>query len=324
VLHVLSYSQLCLVAMIQAAGSLVFLASSGAHLKALVSDADRPTASGRFEATFWTVNTAGPPLGGAITSLVGVPWTITVDVLSFLGSALGVRKLRQPEPAPPPRPAGPPARLAEITGGWRYVWQHPGLRALYLNSQVFGAGVMASVPLLSVLMLRDLHFPAWQYGLALGVPCAGGVLGAVWVRRVLRRRGERFALLAFGAGRAVWTLLLPLTPAGPLGLAVVVTSSSLLLVSAGAFNPVFATYRMEAVADGHLSRVIAAWSISSRTAQPIGIALGGGLAALTSTRVALAVAAAAVAASIPLLPWHMPSRTASSALVSLTASPPPR
>jgi MFS family permease len=300
----LTYAQLCVVAVIQATGGIVFMAASGAHLKALVPASARAAANARFEATFWTVNTTGPPLGGALISAVGATASLAVDAVTFLLSAVGVRSLRVPEPPPPARvPA--PSRWAGFTAGWQYILRHRELRALYLNSLLFGAGIMASAPLLAVLMLRELSFPPWQYGLALGLPCAGGVLGAVWVRRVLRRRGQRFALLAFGVGRSLWTLLLPFTPAGLPGLAVVITSSSLLLVSAGGFNPVFTTYRMEAVEDAYLSRVIAAWSISTRTAQPIGIAVGGALAALTSTRTAMAVVALLVTASIALLPWCM-------------------
>jgi MFS family permease len=303
-LHVLSYPQLCVVAIAQTAGAIVFNAASGSHLKALVPAADRAAATGRFEATFWTVNSAGPPLGGAITSVLGVPWTIAVDALSFLCSALGVRALRVPEPAPPQRPPGPSARRAEILDGWRYVMRHPGLRSLFLNSQVFGAGLMAAVPLLAVLLLRDLHFPAWQYGLALGLPCLGGVLGALALKPLTARFGARRVLLASGVGRALWVGLFAAVPAGPGGLVLVIVAETLALGGSGVFNPAFATYRMGMTSDQYLSRVLACWSISSRTSQPIGIVLGGALSAVAGVRVALLVCGLIVAASGLLLPWR--------------------
>src|SRR5689334_15220267 len=46
---VLTYAQLCVVAVVQAVGVIVFNAASGSHLKALVSAEDRATANGRFE-----------------------------------------------------------------------------------------------------------------------------------------------------------------------------------------------------------------------------------------------------------------------------------
>jgi hypothetical protein len=37
---------------------------------------------------------------------------------------------------------------------------------------------MATEPLLAVLLLRQLRFPAWQYGLAFAAPFAGGLIGS--------------------------------------------------------------------------------------------------------------------------------------------------
>lgn len=304
-LGVLSYLQLCIVAVAQAAGAIVFTAAAGAHLKSLVGAEDRAAATGRFEATFWAANSAGPALGGAITSWLGVSVTITIDAVSFLLSALGVRSLRSPEPPPPARPpAAEPRRLGEIVDGWRYVMTRPGLRALFVNSQVFGAGMMAASPLLAVLMLRDLHFPAWQYGLAWGLPCLGGVLGALALKPLTRRFGSRRVLLTAGVGRALWLCLLAAMPAGVGGLLLVIGVELFALFGSGVFNPAFATYRMTATEDRYLSRVIACWSISSRTIQPIGMALGGALAAVTSVRTALLIAGLVVLASGALLPWR--------------------
>ena len=64
---------------------------------------------------------------------------------------------------------------------------------------------------------------------------------------------------------------------------------------------------MRATADAYLARVLAAWSISTRVAQPACIAAGGALAAVTSARTALFVLAGVVVTSAALLPWRMPA-----------------
>jgi MFS family permease len=299
----LTYAQLVVVAVVQTSGAIVFMAASGAHLKALVAPADRAAATGRMEATFWTATSAGPPLGGAITSWLGVGWTIGVDALSFLLSALGVRSIRSREPDPPP-PVASARRWPDIAAGWQYILAHPGLRALFVNSQVFGAAMMAASPLLAVLMLRELQFPAWQYGLAWGVPCLGGVFGALALPPLVRQYGQRRVLLASGVGRALWLCLLAAVPAGLAGLVLVMVVELLALFGSGLFNPAFATYRMAETDDHHLSRVISCWSITSRTTQPIGIALGGTLAAATTVRTALLICGLVVLASTVLLPWR--------------------
>jgi MFS family permease len=302
-LGLLTYTQLCLVAVVQAAGAIVFNAASGAHLKALVAPAERSAATGRLEATFWTASSVGPPVGGALTSWLGIGWTITVDAISFLLSALGVRSLRRPEPDP--RTGGiRSSRGAEIVAGWRYILAHPGLRALFLNAQIFGAAMMAASPLLAVLMLRELHFPAWQYGLAWGVPCLGGVLGALALKPLARCYGERLVMLASGVGRALWLCLLAAIPAGPGGLVLVIVVETFALFGSGVFNPAFAAYRMAETDDRYLSRVISCWSITSRISQPIGIALAGALATATTVRTALLICGIIVLASGVLLPWR--------------------
>lgn len=61
-----------------------------------------------------------------------------------------------------------------------------------------------------------------------------------------------------------WLVPPPTTP----GLVVIILAETGLLLAAGVFNPSFVTYRMCATQDGYMSRVVAAWSISSKTIQP--------------------------------------------------------
>ncbi|GGN99089.1 hypothetical protein GCM10010112_92580 [Actinoplanes lobatus] len=53
------------------------------------------------------------------------------------------------------------------------------------------------------------------------------------------------------------------------------------------FSPTFATYRVNATDDEHMSRVVMAWSITNKTVQPVFIAAAGFLAAVTSARISL-------------------------------------
>jgi MFS family permease len=313
---VLTYGQLCLVAVAQAVGGIVFQAASGAHLKALVPAAERGAATARFEGTFWTANSVGPPLGGVLISWLGATTTVALDGVSFLLSAFGISRLRSPEPDPPARHPEPD-RWDELTAGWRYIFGHRQLRALYWNSLVFGGGVMAIVPLFAVRMLRELSFTPWQYGLALGLPCVGGVAGAALMGPLTRRFGERPMLLTFGVSRSLWFCLLPFAGRGLGGLTLVVVAEGLALVSSGVFNPLFFKFRLEATGDGQLSRVISSWSISTRTAQPICIGLGGLLAGVLGTQVTLGVCGLAALASAFLLPWRT-NRSAANATQGLT------
>jgi MFS family permease len=295
----LSYVQLCVVGIVQAAAMIAFQAASGAHLKALIPAEARAEANSRFEQTNWISLSVGPAIGGALVSLVGATATLAVDAVSFLLSAIGVRRIQQPEPTPVRRDG-----KADVTAGWRYILRHRGLRALFWNSQLFGGPVMMTVPLLTVFMLRDLGLAPWSYGLFLGLACLGGVLGAQLTPRLTRRYGLHRMLVVFGVLRAPWLLLFPLAPHGPGGFVLLTAAETCLLVASGVFNPSFATYRMDVTEDGFMARVVGAWSISSRCVQPAFMALGGVLAALIGLRGALWVAGACCLASAVVLPWQ--------------------
>ncbi|WP_250031046.1 MFS transporter [Paractinoplanes maris] len=299
----LTYWHLCVVAVIQMAARLAFDSAGVAQLRTLVPAAHRAEANGRFETTVWTANAAGPPVGGVLISLLGATTTMVFDAISFLVSALILRGLREPEPAPPPRSAEH-HWLRELTAGWRHLLGHRGLALLFWNSMIFGGCIMALMPLLTVFVLRDLGFPAWQYGLITGVAAVAGILGSLLAKPIARRIGAHRLLLLGGVGRNLWLGLIPLAPAAPIGLVLLTAAEFLMVLFAGMFSPTFATYRMNATDDAHMSRVVLAWSITNKVVQPLCIAAAGALAAVTSARTALTVLAAVLLTGIPLLPWR--------------------
>lgn len=301
----LTYGHLCVVAVVRMAATLAFNSASLANLKSLVPAAHRTAATSRLEATLWTVNTVGVLIGGALMSWLGATATMLIDAASFLGSALALRRLRTTEPPPPTR--APDHHWAkDLLTGWRVIFGHRGLTALFLNSLIFGGCVMAAIPLMTVLILRDLGFAPWQFGLVFGVSSVGGVAGSLLVKPVTRRLGKHPTLLAAGVGRNLWLGLIPLAAPTGGGLALLTVSELLLVFFAGLFNPTFAAYRWDATDDRYQSRVTMAWSVTTRTVQPMFIAAAGLLAAATDARTALLALAALLLTATALLPWRHP------------------
>lgn len=308
---VLTFTQLCVVGVLHTTGGIAFAAASDAHLKWLVPARERSEATSRFEASNWAGQSVGPPVGGALIGLLGASTTLLVDGLSFLASALQLRTIRRPEPPGAwvePAPAGVVSRWVE---GWRHIFGQPGLKALFFNAMLFGGSLMLVSPLLAVLMLRELGLAPWQYGLALGLPCVGGLVGSRLMPALTRRWGARAVLLATGLLRTPWMLALPLAPNGTAGLVVIIVAETGLLLAAGTFNPSFVAYRMGATRDGHMARVVAAWSISAKTVQPLFIAAGGALAAVIGVRGAIVAGAVLCLSTGLLLPWRAPETTLS-------------
>lgn len=300
---VLTYGQLCVVVVVQAVCGIVFAAASGAYLKGLVPEAQWVRANSLFESTYWTCGALGPPLGGVLMSIVGATSTVIIDAISYLVSALGIRTIAGTELAPEYERAQH-HWMREMRSGWSYIFGRPVLGRLFWNAMLFGGSLSLSVPLVALLMLRELGYSPWQYGLALGPPCVGGLLGSFCAPRFVSRFGVRAVLLGFGTLRTCWLGLMLLAGPDLVGLIVIVTADALLLFCAGVFNPVFAACRMKLTADDHMARVGTAWSISAKCWQPAFIALGGVLAGATSTRIALGVAAVVLLGSAVLLPWR--------------------
>jgi MFS family permease len=297
----LSFAQLLVVSALVAAARIAFTAAAGAYLKALLAPADLLVANARFESTNWSSIAVGPPLGGAAIGLFGPVTTVMADALSFLLSALGITAMRGREERPH-RTDKRRVRAGELLDGWRHLLSHPGLRALFLNQLLVAGLIMASEPLLAVLLLGELGFAPWQYGLAFAAPCLGGLLGSRLAPRAVARFGRHRILRTVGTLRAVWLIGLAFVQPGAVGLATVIVVELAIIVSMSLFNPVLATYRLDHTPHDRVARTLTAWSISSSAAIAIFSALGGLLASATSPRIALTTAGLLILASPLLLP----------------------
>lgn len=298
----LTYPHLVVVCVLSAVGQIVFLGASTAHLKALVAREHLVAANGRFESVLWTSSAVGPPVGGLCVTLFGPVATILADAGSYLLSALGIRAITAPEPEPPARAAR--RRWWQGLGaGWRHTWSDALLRVLFVNTVAVSALIVAIAPIWSVIMLRDLHFSPFAYGLSVGIPCVAGVIGARLSRRCAARWGHRGVLLAAGVARVLFLPFLPFVGGGPLGLAAVTAIHSGTVLFTSVFTPVFATCRLERTPNDKIARVLTSWSITNNAARAACVLAFGLLATLTAPRLAIAIAALLLLASCVCLPW---------------------
>jgi hypothetical protein len=295
----LTFAQLLVVSIVTGAADLTFTAAGGAHLRTLVAREDLLVANGRFESTQWTATVLGMPLGGVAIGLFGPVVTIVADAVSYLLSALGVRAIGGGEAGPPARSgeAGSPARSGgaglrtrDLVEGWRHILTSPALRPLYFNSCAVNALMMAQSPLLAVLMLGRLGFSPFEFGLAFAVPCLGGLLGSRLSPRLVARYGRPAVLRTAGALRAVWPVGLAFVGSGLPGLVMVMVMEAGVITTAGVYNPVLATQRLEHAGVANVTRVLSAWSITSKISIATATALWGVLAGVTSPRFGLGVA----------------------------------
>ncbi|TDC39789.1 MFS transporter [Micromonospora sp. 15K316] len=300
-LGALTYGQLLVVSVISGAASITFTAASGAYLKHLVRGDHLLVANGRFEGTSWVATAAGPPLGGALSGLLGPVVTVLADAVSYLLSALGVLRIGGGDVAARREPGTRP-RGADLLHGWRFILHDRVLRRLFLNSILVGGLIMATAPLLALLLLGEYHFPAWQYGLAFGLPALGGFVGARLSARLVRRHGRYRVMIVSGWLRSLFPFGLAFIQPGLTGLLTVIVVEGLLITCMGVFNPIHATERLQRTPADRAAQVLNTWSVSSRLTQAALMLVWGLLATLTGPLAAITVSGVLLFATPLLLP----------------------
>ena len=156
---------------------------------------------------------------------------------------------------------------------------HPALRPLFVNTVLVNGLIMATEPLLAVLMLGHLGFAPWQYGLAFAAPCVGGLIGSRLARRLVARFGRRRVMLVAGTLRAGWSL----------GLAFIGPGAGRTRARHrrpvrprhvhGRVQPGVRDLPARADRDDRVARVLSAWSVTSSATIATLTALWGVLAA---------------------------------------------
>lgn len=300
VLGLLSYGQLLIVAVISGTADIAFAAASGAYLKYLVPREQLLVANGRFEGTGWVATAAGPPLGGALIGLLGPVVTVFADAVSYLLSAVGVSRIRGGDIAAPRSDTG--MRPADLLTGWRIIRRDHALLRLFLNSILVGGLIMATAPLLAVLLLGQYHYPAWQYGIAFGIPALGGFVGARLSARLVNRFGRNRVMTVSGWLRSLFPLGLAFIQPGVPGLLTVIVVEGLLITCMGIFNPIYATERLQRISADHAARVLSTWSAASKLLHALLMVVWGVLATLTGPLAAITISGVLLLLTPLLLP----------------------
>jgi MFS family permease len=127
--------------------------------------------------------TGGASAGGVLVQLLGAPFAVVADGLSFLGSAFFLGRVRAAEPVP--AEPGPGA----LTAGARFIKGSPVVRWSLLAVAIINFFNFVFFALYVLYATRSLHVRPGLLGLVLGAGAAGGVLGAVCSTRLSARLG---------------------------------------------------------------------------------------------------------------------------------------
>lgn len=232
---------------------------------------------------------AGPSAAGGLVQAIGSAAAVGVDAASFLVSALAVRTIRAPEPAPTVPEQGHPRLLQGIAEGLRFVFGNGLLRAIAATtatSNLF-SGIAAAVEI--VFLVRQVHASAGVIGLLFALGGAGGVAGAFAAGPIARRFGGARATI-IGIAGSVGALLIPLTMTGA-GLLYFGVGLLMVSFSATVYNVNQVSFRQRLCPDRLLGRMNATMRFVVWGVLPIGALVGGVLGARFGLRTTLWIGA---------------------------------
>jgi MFS family permease len=215
----------------------------------------------------------GKTIGGLLVAVLTAPVAIAVDGVTFLLSALFVRRVDVPEPPVDPADSG------GIAAGYRFIRRTPLLQASLFGTATFNLFNTAFWALLVLFATRELGLGSGAIGIALGVGALGSILGTVWAKRLNERIGLGKALIFSFVMAPLPLILVPLA-SGPVWL-------SWLMLTVAEFGSGVGVMILEVglgsvqaavIPDELRSRVWGAILFVNWGVRPLG-ALGGGLLA---------------------------------------------
>ncbi len=267
----------------------------GASLPAVVSPEDLPSANARLAARTVLVGLIAPTLGAVVYAGPGLTAVLILNVTLYVLGAAVARILELPQPIR----ENSDGLVADLLAGVRILTADPMLRRLLAVVTVAMFGLAVELAVLVPFVRGVLHGSPTAVGALTTVQAVGGLVGAVLVPVIARRRGPRFliqvgilglpmAALSFLVSQRVWQAVPGVLLAGLL----------VTVLYAGA-----QTHLQRTVPNAYLGRVLGVIGSAFGLASMAGTGLAVVLTRVISLRDCLKVAAAIELVAV--LMWTM-------------------
>ncbi|MEO8329472.1 MAG: MFS transporter [Candidatus Nanopelagicales bacterium] len=184
----LSMPTLLLVVFAYGTASVVNVAAAMSFLPRLVEPQQLQPAHARIDGADAVSTTAGPAVGGLLVAAVGAPVAVLVDSLTYVYSALTLRRLQVDEP-PPLTGVTAKGLLRDVVEGIRWAYRGSGLSTLAFSTHAWFVGHAIMMVVLAPYILSVLDLTAIQFGIVGATGGIGAIIGATVTTRVGRRLG---------------------------------------------------------------------------------------------------------------------------------------
>jgi MFS family permease len=247
----------------------------------LVGRDELPNAIALNSSLFNAGRVVGPAVGGVLIAAFGPGWCFAINSLSFLAVLAALALMRVSELFPVARSAKAAGAVRE---GLRYVWRTPMVLAVIAITAVVGGLGFNFRVILPVLSSETLHASAAVFGALFAAFGVGALLGALASAALARASWKAVVAASVGFN----TMLILLAPVRNTALAAV------LLLCVGFCFSVWTSNSQSILQlttpDAFRGRVLGFYLFVFAGLAPIGGLLGGWLADMGGTELALVVA----------------------------------
>lgn len=261
--------------------SVAFDLAASPFLTSMLASEELDDANAALEGGQQAVAAGAPGVAGVLISLVGAPFAIIADVVSFLASAALVGGI-----APSVTPRTRPLRrglVFEAAEGIVVLLREPALRAITVCAAISNVGLMMGLAIQLLFLYRVMRLSPAVVGICFAIGSLASLGGALYNRRIMLRLGVHRTLLLSTSVEGLAYILIP----GGLFLPIVPLLIGALVVS-GFFNTTWnvsvTTFRQRRIPIELMGRVGAAGRVIGYGALPLGSLLGGLLGQLLSAQ----------------------------------------
>jgi MFS family permease len=269
----LSFVQLCVVVFVVGIGNIVFDVSCQAQLPEL-ADADHTVAAnGALQTSTSLASVGAPGVVGVLIRLVGAPFAILLDALSYVLSALSIASIRTPERH---RPSEDGATWEQVKDGLRIVRDDVRLVGIAGGAAMLSIAMNSAFAVLMFYLASRLGLDASMIGLVFLAFGVGGAIGALTVSPVAARVGTAAVLIAGPLLAAAGLSLFALTgPPSPGSLAIVFAGAVMMGAGMLAFSVLAAGVRQLLAPERARGRVLGTLRFIEWGSMPLGSVIGG-------------------------------------------------
>ena len=177
----------------------------------LVGDNDLPNAIALNSTSFNSARMIGPAIAGVVIAAFGTGWAFLINGASFAAVLMSLTLLRTADLRPNARANRVKGDfLGSVTGGFRYVWSRPDLKAVLIMLALIGTFGLNFQIFVSTMAIKVFQSDARGYGLLSSVMAIGTVAGALF--NATQHRPRFGALLAGAALFGIGCTLAALAP----------------------------------------------------------------------------------------------------------------